>query len=85
MPSDVLTHCGLVTPYGIVELDISLTHWPLGNLNDLLGTYLLDLTDDKSTLVQVINGLVPSGNQPLPEPMLTQISVAIWRHQATTS
>ena len=28
------------------------------------------------------NGLVPSGNKPLPEPMLTQISVAIWCHQA---
>ena len=26
------------------------------------------------------NGLVPSGNKPLPEPMLTQISVAIWHH-----
>ena len=26
------------------------------------------------------NGLVPSGNKPLPEPMLTQISVDIWRH-----
>ena len=26
------------------------------------------------------NGLVPSGNKPLPEPMMTQISVAIWRH-----
>ena len=24
------------------------------------------------------NGLVPSGNKPLPEPMLTQFSVAIW-------
>ena len=31
------------------------------------------------------NGLVPSGNKPLPEPMLTQISVAIWRHEATMS
>ena len=31
------------------------------------------------------NGLVPSHNKPLPEPMLTQISVAIWRHQATMS
>ena len=30
-----------------------------------------------------INGLVPSGNKPLPEPILTQIYVAIWRHQAT--
>ena len=26
------------------------------------------------------NGLVPSGNKPLSEPMLTQISAAIWRH-----
>ena len=26
------------------------------------------------------NGLVPSGNKPLLEPMLTQISVAIWHH-----
>ena len=26
------------------------------------------------------NGLVPSGNRPLPEPMLTQIFVTIWRH-----
>ena len=26
------------------------------------------------------NGLVPSGNKPLPEPMLTHIFVAIWRH-----
>ena len=30
-----------------------------------------DLTDDKSTLVQV-----PAGNKPLPEPMSTQIYVA---------
>ena len=26
------------------------------------------------------NGLVPSGNKPLSEPMLTQIYVAKWRH-----
>ena len=26
------------------------------------------------------NGLVPSGNKPLPEPMLALIPVAIWRH-----
>ena len=25
-------------------------------------------------------GLVPSGNKPLPEPMLTQIYIAMWRH-----
>ena len=29
------------------------------------------------------NGLVPSVNKPLPEPMLTQAYVAIWRHQTT--
>ena len=38
-----------------------------------------DLTDDKSNIGSG-NGLVPSGNKPLPEPMLTQIYVAIWRH-----
>ena len=26
------------------------------------------------------NGLVPSGNKPLPKPVLTQIYVAMWRH-----
>ena len=30
------------------------------------------------------NGLVLSGNKPLPEPMLTQFHVTIWHHQATT-
>ena len=40
----------------------------------------LDLTDDKSVNIGSGNGLVPSGNKPLPEPMLNQISVAIWRH-----
>ena len=29
------------------------------------------------------NGLVPSSNKPLPEPMLTQLYVAIWDHLAT--
>ena len=31
------------------------------------------------------NGLVPSGNKPLPELMLTQIYVAKWRQQASMS
>ena len=31
------------------------------------------------------NGSVPSGNKRLPEPMLTQIDVAIWRHYDTIS
>ena len=37
-----------------------------------------DLTDDKSNIGSG-NGLVPSGNKPLPEPMLTQFFVALWR------
>ena len=35
----------------------------------------LDLTDDVN--IGSGNGLVPSGNEPLPEPMLTQIHVAM--------
>ena len=31
------------------------------------------------------NGLVPSGNKPLPESVLTKISNAIWRRQAPMS
>ena len=37
-----------------------------------------DLTDDVN--IGSGNGLVPSGNTPLPEPVLTKISNAIWRH-----
>ena len=29
------------------------------------------------------NGLLLSGNKPLPDPMLTQIYGAIWRHRTT--
>ena len=38
----------------------------------------LDLTDDK--YIGSGNGLVPSGNKPLPEPMLNQIYIAKCRH-----
>ena len=31
------------------------------------------------------NGFVPAGNKPLPEPMLTQIYIAIWHHYTTMS
>ena len=38
----------------------------------------MELTDDKSTLVQVMAWCwLGAGNKPLPEPMLTQIYVAI--------
>ena len=36
-----------------------------------------------SVIIGSGNGLVPSGNKPLPEPVLTQISVAIWCHLCT--
>ena len=38
----------------------------------------LDLTDKSN--IGSGNGLVLPGNKPLPEPMLTQIYVAIWHH-----
>ena len=40
---------------------------------------LMDLTGHKSTLVGSGNGLVPSGKNPLLEPMLTQFCDAIWQ------
>ena len=40
----------------------------------------LGITDGKSKLV-----LVPSGNKPLSEPIVTQIYIAIQRHYATVS
>ena len=43
------------------------------------GWTLKDLTDDESTWVQVMF-LVPSGNKPLPEPMMTLIYTAIWHY-----
>ena len=70
-------------------------HWDMEYLNEILVKWFsslidwwgidceishrwmpLDLTDDKSTLVQVM----ASGNKPLPDRILTQIYVAIWRH-----
>ena len=40
----------------------------------------VDFTDDQTVNIGSGNGLVLSGNKPLPEPMLTQIFDAIWRH-----
>ena len=40
---------------------------------------LLQITDDKSTVVQVMNGSVPSGDKPLAESILIQFYGAIWR------
>ena len=38
----------------------------------------LDLADDVN--IGSVNGMVPSGNKPLPEPVLTKISNAKWLH-----
>ena len=54
--------------YHILMIEHFLSKYP--NVND---TGLL--VDDKSTLVQDI-----TANNPLPEPMLTKMLVAIWRH-----
>ena len=42
-------------------------------------------TDDWSVNIGSGHGLVPSGNKPSPEPMLTEFYEAIWHHQATMS
>ena len=80
MPSCLLCTCSLPNEekYVTVFLSVCRTGWlPHITFSDQLPQ---DLTDDKSTLVQVINGLVPSGNNPSPEPVLTKISNAIWCH-----
>ena len=85
--------CHLLWCWNILELPASLpltnivflTHWPPGDVFKLiiekssLVTHREIALKWMSTLVQC-NGLVSSGNKPLPEPMLTQLHVAIWRH-----
>ena len=44
---------------------------------------LLDTSPNLDTGIGSCDDLVPSGNKPLPEPMMTQIYVTIWRHLAT--
>ena len=74
----------------------ALTYWPLGalsgdfqaNFRDWWLRYLLwncrqlNVTGPYWWLVNIGsgNGLVPSGNKPLPESLLTQIYDALWRH-----
>ena len=43
-----------------------------------------DLTD-KAVIIGSGNGLVPPGNKPLPDPILTKFYDAIWHHYATMS
>ena len=74
---------------------LTLTHWPLGDFTEILDNLsfkLILVIDGWCSQMNATephwwkinigsgNGLVPSGNKPLPEPMLTQIYVAIWLH-----
>ena len=43
----------------------------------------LERTDGQQSNIVSGNGLVLRGNKPLPEPVLKQTRVAIWRHYAT--
>ena len=36
-------------------------------------------------MLYILFEIVPSGTKPLPEPMLTQVYIAIWRHLARMS
>ena len=67
--------------YAIFKMDFSdwwLRHllWNFPNLN-VTGLHWWSVNIGSS------NGLVPSGNKPLPEPMLTHISVTTWHQKAT--
>ena len=82
-----LTHWPLGNLDAILKLQFSISfYW-------LISSYRLrimpwDECQGTSTMISHIgsgNGLLPSGNKPLPEPMLTLFHVAIWRHQATKS
>ena len=83
--SDIL----LVT--SLSSLKLSLTHRSLGDFNNFneqwlryLSRHCPQMNATRPYWWQVNigsgKGLVPSGNKPLPEPMLTQIYVAKWCH-----
>ena len=51
-------------------IEVSLANLPIGKCHQ--NSLMIKIDSGK--------GLVPSGNKPLPEPKMTQIYVAIWRH-----
>ena len=74
---------------------IKLTHWPLGKVALISNWYLVEISlafhsklpskeYHKFSLVisnhWYNNGLMPSGNMPLPEPVSTKVFDATWRH-----
>ena len=91
---DVFSHCvrsclwcfKLIGPWGIwLQSQISKfqTHFKDKHLKYfMLNCYQLNAATPHWSLINIGsgNGLVPSGNKPLPDPILTLIPVAIWRH-----
>ena len=81
MPLYSLTLGDLYALWGqvIFKLIIMIDGWGI-TCEIALSLMSVDLTDDKKVNIGSGNGLVPTGNKPLLDPMLTQISVAILRH-----
>ena len=62
------------------------THNSSSGIYEIVLSWMLqNLISNLEVNIGLGNGLVPSGTKPLPEPMLTQIHVAIWYHLATVS
>ena len=89
---DLTKHCGtLLTHWALGDLtkvsDYIISKFQT-HFNDkylkyfLWNCYQVNATTPHWSLVNIgsDNGLVPSGNKPLPEPVVTQICVVIWRH-----
>ena len=83
----------------IIRIIVALTHlsqgWNLKSVFVRLKSKMSLATPVKLSLCEyhkrwlvsigIGNGLVPSGRKLLPKPMLTECSVAIWRHEATVN
>ena len=65
----------------IFKLTLVIDAWGI-SCEIAFGVMSLELSD-KSILVHVMNGLVPSGNKPLHEPLLNKIHDTTWNHWAT--
>ena len=66
--------------YVIFKLILVIDGWDIACEIALIWMSLYFTDDYWSVNIGSSNGLVPSGNKPLPKQMLTQISVAIWCH-----
>ena len=89
-PHIPLTHWPLGNLDAILKLQFSISFYWLVSSQCLMILVIMPWDECHGTLLVISqhcagNGLVPLGNKPLPEPMLTEFHVAIWRHQATMS